>query len=234
MYNRGAILQRAIILPATLLAMLAGGCGEPEKLPPEKIIEKAVPAIQASNSFHFALETSKPDKPPPGIFISRAEGDVVKPDKLAGDLSALFSGLPINVKVVVDGKSQYMTDPASGKWGTMPVSFNVAQFFDPSKGVSDILAGVKNLTVEGTESVGGVNCYKLKGMLPATALKSLSSEVTAQGDLDTNLWIGADDFLLRKVDIQGPLLSGEQADMMRTITLGDYNKSVKIETPVVK
>ncbi len=230
----GTTLKGAAVLSAALLVVLASGCGEAEKLPPEKIIEKAVPAIQAANSFHFILESDKPDKPPAGIFISRAEGDVVKPDKLAGDLNALFSGLPINVKVVVDGKSQYMTDPASGKWGVMSPAFNVAQFFDPSKGISDILAGVKNLATAGTESLGGVNSYKLKGSVPASALKSLSSEVTAQGDLDTTLWIGTDDFLLRKVEIRGPLLTGEPSDIMRTISLSEYNKVVKIETPAVK
>ncbi|MEO6457589.1 MAG: LppX_LprAFG lipoprotein [Chloroflexia bacterium] len=234
MSHIGTTLKRAATLSAAVLVIIAGGCGEAEKLPPEKIIEKAVPAIQAANSFHFTLETGKPDKPPAGIFISRAEGDVVKPDKLSGDLNALYSGLPINVKVIVDGQSQYMTDPASGKWGAMSPAFNVAQFFDPTKGISDIMAGVKDLAAEGTENLGGVNSYKLKGSVPTSALKSLSPEVTAQGDLGTMLWIGTDDFLLRKVVLQGPLLTGEPSDVMRTITLGEFNKAVKIETPVVK
>lgn len=224
----------AIAILATLVMLTAYGCGEPEKLPPGKIIEKAVPAIQAATSFHFTLETSKPDKPPAGLFISKAEGDVVKPDKLAGNLSALFSGLPINVKVVVDGKSQYMTDPASGKWGAMSPAFNVAEFFNPSKGISDIMAGVKNLSSEGNESLGGVTAYKLKGIVPAAALKSLSPEVTAQGDLRTMLWVGAEDFLLRKVELQGPIIAGEESSILRTIIISEFNKGVKIETPIVK
>ncbi|HUP26840.1 MAG TPA: LppX_LprAFG lipoprotein [Chloroflexia bacterium] len=221
-------------LAAVLLVMVAGGCGGPDKQPPDKVIEKAVPAIKAATTFHFSLETAKLAKPPSGLFITKAEGDVAKPDKLSGDLSALYSGLPINVKVVVDGKSQYMTDPASGKWGAMPPAFNVAQFFDPSKGVSDILANIKGLSDDGTEAVGGADSYRLKGMVPASALKSLSSEVTAQGDLATTVWIGAGDFLLRRVQLQGPIINGEPADIVRTITLSDYNKAIKIETPAVK
>jgi lipoprotein LprG len=230
----GTALKVPALLSAALLLVLASGCGEAERLPPEQIIEKAVPAIQAANSFHFILDTGKPEKPPAGLFISRAEGDVVKPDKLTGDLSALFSGLPINVKVVVDGKSQYMTDPASGKWGAMPPAFNVAQLFDPGKGISDIIAGVKNLEGEGTENMGGVNTYRLKGTVPTSALKSLSSEVTVEGDLGATLWIGTDDFLLRKVEVSGPLMTGEPNDIIRTITLSEYNKAVKIETPVIQ
>ena len=219
-----------------LLIVVAGlaGCGEPEKLPPDKIIERAVPAIQAANSFHFKLETGKLSKAPPGLFISRVDGDVVKPDKLMGDMGAMYSGLPINVKVVVDGKSQYMTDPVSGQWTAMSADFNVAEFFDPSKGIADILAGMKGIAADGTENVAGADSYRLKGTVPAAALKSLSAEVTATGDLATTLWIGAGDFLLRRVQLQGPILEGEPSDITRTITLSEYNKAVKIETPAVK
>ena len=235
MAELASLLKRPVaLLAATLLFLSLAACGEPERLPPERVIEKAVPAIQAANSFHFTLETSKVQKPPPGLFITKADGDVVKPDKLAGDLSAVYSGLPISVKVVVDGDSQYMTDPASGKWGSMVAGFNVAEFFDPTKGVADILANVKGLTTDGTETVEGVDTYRLKGSVPTSALKSLSPEITAQGDLTTTLWIGSGDFLLRRVRLEGPILSAEPPDIVRTITVKDYNKEVKIETPVVK
>lgn len=221
---------------AGLLIMLAAGCGDtptPEKLSPEQVISKAVPALQAANSFHFNLATSKLQKPMPGIFITKADGDVAKPDKLAGDVSATAMGLPINIKVVVDGQNQYMTDPASGKWTTMSSALNVAQYFDPN-GVSDILGNVKGLQSDGTESIGGADAYRLKGTVPASALKKLSPEVTATGDLTTTLWIGSGDYLLRRVQLTGPFFSGEPSDIVRTINMSDYNKAVKVETPVVK
>ncbi len=101
------------------------------------------------------------------------------------------------------------------------------------QGLADIVGGVKNLSGDGTESIEGTDTYRLKGNVPAQALKSLSAEVTATGDLTTTLWIGAGDFLLRKVTLQGPVLSDEPVDIVRTITMKDYNKEVKIETPVV-
>jgi lipoprotein LprG len=226
----GLVLVVLVVL-AALLSLSA--CGEPEKLPPDQVIQKSAPAMQAVNSFHFALDTSKLAKPMPGLFITKAQGDVVKPDKLAGDVTAAYSGVPINIKVVVDGKSQYMTDPASGKWGAMSPAFNVVQFFDPTKGVSDILANVKNPTDDGTEAIDGVACYRLKATVPTSALKSLSPEVTATADLTTTLWVGSSDFLLRKVQMQGPIIQGEPTDIVRTITISNYNKEAKIETPVV-
>ena len=221
-------------LAALSLAVLLAACGEPENLPPDKIIEKAVPAIGAARSFHFTLQTSKLQKAPPGIFITGVDGDVLKPDKLVGSVNATYSGIPVKINVLVDGESQFWTDPASGRWAPMPSELNMAEFFDPSKGLADILGNVKGLASDGTESIESTDTYRLKGSVPAQALKSLSAEVTATGELTTTLWIGASDFLLRRAELQGPVLSGEPADIARTITIKDYNKEVKIETPVVK
>ena len=223
----------AAIIAMAFVALLAA-CGGPDNLPPDKVIEKAVPAIGAAKSFHFTLETSKLKKAPPGIFITGVDGDVLKPDKLVGSVSATYSGIPVKINVIVDGKSQFWTDPASGRWGPMPSELNMAEFFDPSKGLADILGNVKGLSGDGTEAIEGTDTYRLKGSVPAQALKSLSAEVTATGDLTSTLWIGASDFLLRKAELHGPVLSGEPADIARTITLKDFNKDVKVETPVVK
>jgi lipoprotein LprG len=228
-----APIARRIALLAALV-LLVSGCGEPPDLTPEQVIEKAAPALQAANSFHFALETSKLQKPMPGLFVSGAEGDVVKPDKLKASVNALFGGLPINVQAVVDGQSQYMTDPASGRWMPTSAAVNVMQFFDPAKGVADILGSVKDPRGEGRESVDGTDSYKLSGTVPTSALSSFSPEVTAQGELSTTLWVGTGDFLLRRVRLQGPLAQGEPVGIVRTITFKDYNKDIKIETPEVK
>ena len=72
----------------------------------------------------------------------------------------------------------------------------------------------------------------MKGTVQATVLKSLSPEVTASGNLPTTLWIGSSDFLLRRVRLEGALVANEPADTVRTISFKDYNKQVKIETPI--
>jgi hypothetical protein len=228
-WKRGAV---AFALGALVLA--SAGCGEPEQLTPQQVIEKAVPAIQGVNSFHFTYEASKPDKPLPGIFIVSVEGDAAKPDKLVADVAGTASGINVKIKVAADGDKQFMTDPISGQWGEMSPVFNVTQFFDPAKGVSDILAGVKELASDGTETIDGTATYRLKGKVPAAALKSLSAEVTATDDLPSTLWIGSGDFLLRRVTMDGPLLTGEPADLTRTISLSEFNKEVVVQTPEVK
>ena len=226
--------QYLALVAVAMLVLTSAGCGEPEKpnLTPEQVIEKAIPALQSANSFHFNLETSKVDKPQPGLFVTKADGDVARPDKLVGDVSALAFGLPVNIKVVVDGNNQYMTDPASGQWTVMSGMLNVAEYFNPN-GVGDIMAGVKGLQADGNETVNGSDSYRLKGSVPAEALKKLSPEVDATGDLQTIMWIGSTDFLLRRVQLTGPFFQGEPQDIVRTINMSDYNKQVVIETPIV-
>lgn len=212
------------------------GCGDQttqSNLGPDQVVQKAVPALQGANSFHFNLATSKLSKPVPGLFVTTADGDVVRPDKLSGTVGATYSGLPINLKIVVAGSSQYMTDPASGKWEAMPAELNISQYFDPN-GVSQIISDVQSLKSDGTESVNGADSYRITGAVPATSLKKLSPEVDATGSLSTTLWIGSQDFLLRRVQLTGPFFQGEPADIVRTINMSDYNKQVTISTPVVK
>lgn len=233
MIAQGWKVRIGALLLATGLVTSLAACGGPDALAPDKVIEKAVPAVAAANSFHFTLTTGKIQKAPPGIFITGVDGDVVKPDKLVGSVNATYSGIPVKINVVVDGKNQFWTDPASGRWAPMPSELNMAAFFDPSKGLADILGNIKGLTGDGTENIEGTDTYRLKGSVPAQALKSLSAEVTATGDLTSTLWIGSSDFLLRKVELQGPVLSGEPADITRTISMKDYNKEVKVETPVL-
>ncbi|MDQ3707460.1 MAG: LppX_LprAFG lipoprotein [Chloroflexota bacterium] len=222
-------------LAVGVLVVSAAGCGDPEKpnLTPDQVIEKAIPALQNANSFHFNLETSKLDKPQPGLFVTRADGDVVRPDKMVGEVSALAFGMPVEIKIVVDGDQQYMTDPASGQWSATSSMLNVAEYFNPD-GVGDILGGVKDLQADPNETVDGSDSYRLKGSVPAEALKKLAPVVDATGDLQTVLWIGSGDFLLRRVQLTGPFFQGEPEDIVRTINMTDYNKQVVVETPVVR
>lgn len=230
--------KSATSLAALTLLMSVAACdtGSPTKAPdlaPAQVIEKAAPAVQGASSFHFSMDTTKLDKPLPGIFITKATGDVAKPDKLSADVTATYFGITVNIKAVVDGDKQYMTDPTSGAWQSTGLALDVKQYFNPSKGVSDILGSIKNLASDGKETVDSTDAYRLTGNVPSSALKALSPDVTAQTDLTTTLWIGASDFLLRKVRLQGPLDANEPADIVRTINFSNYNEPVKIETPAV-
>ena len=225
----GAVSYGLLILAALSLA----SCGGSADLPPDQVLNKASTAIGTATSFHFLFEASKPEKPVPGLFVSKAEGSVAKPDKLSASVDATMAGFAVNVKAIVNGQDQYMTDPVTGKWSKASAELNVTQYFDPAKGAASILTGLKGPTADGHESVDGTDCYRIKGKVPASALQALSPDVSGASDLNTTLWIGSSDFLVRRVKLEGPFAQSEPSNMVRTITFSDYNKDVKIEPPQV-
>lgn len=222
---------------AALLLLLAGslsGCGDPPALAPTEIVSKAATATAGITTMHFVVDTNKLQKYPPGLFLSHAEGDVARPDKLQAKAKALIAGAAVEIQAVSYGTEQFMTDPMSGKWGAMSPSMNVLAAFDPNKGIGAILANAKNATTDGNETVDGVACYRLKTTLAPDQLHDLSSEVdTKAAPVATRLWIASTDFQLRRVALDGPFLLGDPADVKRTIDFSAFNEPVTINKPAL-
>ncbi len=222
---------------ATLLLLLAGslsGCGDPPALVPAEIVSKAATATTGITTMHFVVDTNRLQKYPPGLFLSHAEGDVARPDKLQAKAKALIAGAAVEIQAVSYGNEQFMTDPMSGKWGAMSPSMNVLAAFDPNKGISAILANAKNATADGNETVDGVACYRLKTTLAPDQLHDLSSEVDPKAaPVATRLWIASTDFQLRRVALDGPFLLGDPADVKRTIDFSAFNTPVTINKPAL-
>src|SRR5829696_2883234 len=89
-----ALKRVPIFLAIGVLATALAGCGEEEKLPAmaaDEVIRKAGPAINTPTSFHFSLSTENMHKLP-GLWLTKADGDALKPDKLLGKITARNSG----------------------------------------------------------------------------------------------------------------------------------------------
>jgi lipoprotein LprG len=231
----GWVRRVSALAIGALLVLGAAGCGDevkPVDISPDEVVKKASEAIQKPQTFHFSVSTENMHKLP-GLWLIEAEGDAVKPDKMVGKVSGRYNNLSFNAEIVVDGKSQYWTDPLNKRWGTMPNYLNVTQFFDPAKGVSDILAGLKNPTVEGAEKVNDTETYRLKGTVPPASLQAITPEVNVKTEIPTTVWVGRDDFLIRRVHLQGPLIEGEPENVGRTINVSDFDKVVTVETPMI-
>ncbi len=217
-----------------LLGLLVlAACGEPSAPPATEVIGKAATAMRGVQSLSFTLDTNKLDNYPKSLFLLNAQGEVSRPDKLHAKAKALLTGVAIQIEVVSLGDKQYMTDPASGRWQAMPPSFNVLAAFDPNKGIADILANAKDPTNDGTETIDGTACYRLKAVLAPESLRALSTEVNATVPLNSRLWIGVEDSLLRQVELAGPLMQDEPASVVRTIKLADFNKQFTFPQPTV-
>ena len=230
------IQRRAwILLPALLLLLPAlAACdsgGGPPTMAPDAVLSKAATAMAALKSFHFSLSTSKVSQAPTSLYVTTAEGDAVRPGKLQATATALLVNMPVQVSLIAIGNDQYMTDPLSKRWQRIPPSFNALALLDPGKAASDILQSIGSPVADGSETIAGVVCYRIKGTVPPESMRSLSPEITAKDPLAAVLWIGSSDFLVRQVQATGALLKGEPATVVRTLTFSAFDQPVDIQPP---
>ena len=70
-----------------------------------------------------------------------------------------------------------------------------------------MIQGASDLQDDGSEDVGGVDCYRVTGKVQADKLKPLLNTAEGTQELDMELWIGKDDMLLRRLAPDRPDLA---------------------------
>jgi hypothetical protein len=224
----------AFIFFALAIAGLLAGCSAPAQstLSAREIVSTAGDKIQELNSFHFALDQVGGGTPiAMGIEMKKAEGDVVKPDKLKLTISGTALGFALQVQMVEVGKTAKMTNPLSGKWETLSDQFQILSVFDPGSGVASILRGLNNGIRLADEQSGGVNCYHLKGDISSESLSALAGSSVSGGTVAAEVWIGEADSLMRTAKLTGKITAGEVDGIVRTLSLSNFNVAVSIELP---
>ena len=224
-------------LLSILLLVLVAACGRSERPDPAKLAAEGATAFDAVTSFHFKLDVTEGESAPLGeigLTLISADGDTVRPDKVAARLKAKLAGAPIavNINGIIIGADAWIT----------PNPFNATQYekledtgglesFSPAKGVSDVLRGLRNPTYVEEVEIAGVKTHHLSGVVDAANLNSLTGGVATAGELKLDLWIGADDKLLRQLVAVGALDPSEKATIKRTLNLTQFNESFAIAPP---
>src|SRR5436853_5876036 len=102
-----------VVLILLSLAAYGGDGGGPPSA--QQLISNAQNAIQKVTSYHFNLAV---DNPGTGatLVIKSADGDILVPDKLKANASALVLGNVVQVQIITIGDKEYLTDPITGSW----------------------------------------------------------------------------------------------------------------------
>ncbi len=166
------------------------------------------------------------------------------PVKYAGDLHAIgYSSADLTItipfqvigsKLITSSGTSYIFDGATNTWERLPGD---SPFFaGPSVFLGSDASGVTDLSLVGSETLDGTDTV-------VVSAKRLGVEIGgATGDLDVVYWIGAEDWLLHKVEASGLVEFGEEgvpgldfsipaANATLTARFFDYGKSVEISTP---
>ncbi len=231
-----------VAVTGLLAILLIAGCGgdgdkdsehELSPLPPEEVIATASPRLDELKSFHFELKQKGGGTPiAMDLELTAASGDIEPPDRLSMKMEATWGKQFMESELVTVGETTYMTNPLSGKWENLSDDFTAVTLFQPDTGIKAVMESVTGLSMLEAEMVGGVLCYHLKGELDSEVLDAIAVGHAAEGlSVDTEIWIGGEDFLLRKVEFDGRITEEEKEGIIRTLEISSFNEPVNIELP---
>ncbi|HXF97276.1 MAG TPA: LppX_LprAFG lipoprotein [Gaiellaceae bacterium] len=217
---------------ALLLAGCGGGGGEAE-LSAAEIVARAVERTGEVKSFHFALDLGQAPLQGAGLRIEKAEGDVVVPDRVRASFSGTFGGIALESELVIVGEDDFLKDPLTGRWRRLEIATSPLDYFDPARGVLAVMRALEDLELAGTEQVGGVDAYRLTATASARDVSPLLAVEPSGRRVPVELWVGSEDFLLRRLRVEGPVAEGEPEDVVRTVDVSRFDEPVRIEKPEV-
>lgn len=235
------------IFVAVLLAVAGAisACGEqgpppsptPTPVDPKVLVRQASQALGELDSFHFVLEHPEGGTPMLDVLlIQDAEGDVVKPDRLAVEFGGVFGGnIYIKANFISIGPDNFMTNPFSGAWERVPAEINPIAFFSPERGITNITTSLQKLEILDSDDESGL---RIAGLLPPQALSFIFGETMTSDDSSASDWVSveltldAETYLIRKVRIEGRITEAEPPGTVREITLSGFNNPPEIEPPL--
>jgi hypothetical protein len=219
---------------AVLLVLGVAACGgndEPDGPTPQSIVTRATARTGEQKSFHFKLNVENPPAGSSGLSLTFADGDLIVPDRLKANVAGTFAGIPLTSKIVFAGSRQFLENPLTGRWQSFSTETSPIAFFSPAKGVLTAIRGVRDLELDGTRTVDGVETYHLTGTVEARELSGFLGNPPSDREVAAELDVGKDDFLLRRLRLVGPIADGEPDDVVRTVDVSRYGQRVTIEAP---
>jgi len=189
-------------------------------------IDRAVEATAAETTFRFELDVENPPRSASGLNLTHAEGEVAVPDRLHADVGGTFAGIPLESELIAVGRDEWLRNPFGGGFRKIDIGVSPLDFFDPESGVLAVLENAEDVAL--TEDGGD---YVITGDVAAESVDGFLGVDADQRQLDVEVRIGKDDYLLHRVVVKGPANDSEPADVQRVLELSDYGARVSVEPP---
>lgn len=218
-----------------LVCLFLVGCGddgpEPADLPEGPgVLEGAAARMEQVGSMHFVLDhedgTTQIVR---AIAMSRAEGDVVAPDRMQAIIEGGLGPVSFEVGIVIIGEDAWIQNPLNRRWENEDITID--EVFDPRAGVVALVRSAQSPEVTDIEQVDGVDSYRVEATLDSGDLELLPGDPAPGRAVPTVAWVGVDDQLVRRVELLGPVSRGESEDLVRRLTLSRFDEDVPIVPP---
>jgi hypothetical protein len=165
--------------------------------------------------------------------MKKATGVVDIPDRLRLTVEAELAAprMFVEINVITIGEEAYMTDFFSGQWRTVPLETLPVNFLDFGQTLADIVDAVAGPSFSGVEEIEGRPYQRITGTVPSEALAALVPGAAEGLEVGLELWLDRESFLLSRVLITGPVLTGDVPETVRLLLIDDFNVPVDITPP---
>ena len=175
---------------------------------PELLLGRAASATGLLETLHFRLEHENGTSPLPlGLRLVTAEGDVGAPNRLKARVRAKSGSLNIDVDVTSVNDRTWITNPFSRQVQELPGA-NLRDITDPLALLAVLTRELRDVRVVGREKLDGVETYHLTGTIDSSRLDSVLP-VEPGHSVEAEIWIGRDDSLPRRLQLNGAVASGQ-------------------------
>jgi hypothetical protein len=230
--KRSLALLSLVLLVPLVLACGGGGDEASDGVNATEVLSQSAAAVRDIDTLHFVLEHENGTTKLPFAIgeLVGAEGDVVVPDKLSGELRAKASSVSVRVDVIGIGADTWITNPFSRRWEKLP-GVTVAEIANPTALIDALVQNIENPEVTGRQDIDATPTDRLEGTLDSGVLAGSLPGAETGHELKVTLWVSTEDHLPRRARIEGRLSSGEPENIVRQLDLSKYNEPVQIDPP---
>ena len=166
--------------------------------------------------------------------IIAARGDLERPDKVDVEFQInLLGAQNVTIRMITIGDEAWTTDLLTGKWGPAPEEFgyNPAVLFDNQDGLGPVAGRLQDPTVEGSETIGGRDAWKITGTVDEQTIEPLTSGVIQGDEIGIAIWVDKESSNILRIEIEEPKIEGKEHPATWTMTLTGHDSDIEIEAP---
>ena len=164
---------------------------------------------------------------PGGFDISKAQGDIQKPNKLRINAEIISNNFLIKLSYLSMDNNYWITNPISFEWVETSQDDNPFKNINPVNILSDIFSEIENATIISSQNYD----YEISADINSENLKSLVGDIIVSNKkvrLSLNI---NQDGIVDSIKIYGIVQPNDTIDTQREIKFERWNENLKWETP---
>ena len=194
----------------------------------QELLDLSNQKISNSQSFSFILNHKNGFTSLPGGYkISKAEGDIEKPDKLQIKAEIISNNFIIKLSYLSLENNYWITNPINFEWIKTPEEDNPFKNINPINIISDIFTEIED------ESISSVNkgLYEISAKINSNNLKSLVGDIIIPNEKINLSLIIKDDGSVKKIYIYGKVQPEDNYETIREINFEKWNEKISWQQP---